>query len=438
MWEWIKERFADRGGTVTVVGTESTPPTTIHDSNPFLTRYDFLMKSNVLGENGIYPNLSNDRVKGNFELYSPDATGEEDWFEYSETWLGTYIRYGETFEERLGNQFRLWSPDSLAPIQGIIYDSNNIPIEYNFLLRNAEGMDVGIHHIDAANMVHIYNKKYAGMLRGKSFFQAAEALLKQLYEANFYQGEMLKTAALNPLFIYIGKDGLQQLSKEWTTGDVPTEEEVQAKFAGTIRTTPGSTQVSTVKIDPISLDRSKGFPTNGSEIWTKYTLLMIAAGLGLSKATITGDYTGNLAVAVRAIRDHDTRYYKRVQRKVNKAANNWFLAWVQSNNPNMQNTILNAFSGWSKPGFGALEPEKDAKALAILLAEKLESRTHALTAWGRDPEDLAKELENDKRLGLIKSTSEPEAEDDDEAEEDDDKDKDEEEEDEDDDDEDDD
>ena len=417
MWGWIKDFFAESdSGFVTQVGNGSTPPTTAHDSNPFLTRYDFLMKSNVLGENGIYPNLSSDRVKGNFEMYSPDATGEEDWFEYSETWLGTYIRYGETFEERLGNQFRLWSPESLVPVQGIIYDSNNRPTGYNFLLRNSDGVDVGVHYIDAANMVHIYNKKYAGMLRGKSFFQAAEALLKQLYETNFYQGEMLKISALNPLLLHIGKDGLQQLSKEWTTGAVPTEAELQAKFATTIKMAPGSTQVSTVKVDPITLDRSKGFPTNGSEIWTKDTLLMIAAGLGLSKATITGDYAGNLAVAVRAIRDHDTRYYKRVQRKVNKAANNWFLAWIQSNNPNMQSTILTAFSGWSKPGFGALEPEKDAKALAILLAEKLESRTHALNAWGRDPEDLARELENDKRLGLIKGTSEDDNDDEDEEE----------------------
>ena len=418
MWGWIKGFFAESdSGFVTQVGNGSTPPTTAHDSNPFLTRYDFLMKSNVLGENGIYPNLSSDRVKGNFEMYSPDATGEEDWFEYSETWLGTYIRYGETFEERLGNQFRLWSPEALAPVQGVIYDSNNRPTGYNFLLRNSDGVDVGVHHVDAANMVHIYNKKYAGMLRGKSFFQAAEALLKQLYETNFYQGEMLKLSALNPLFLHIGKDGLQQLSKEWTTGAVPTEAELQAKFATTIKMAPGSTQVSTVKVDPITLDRSKGFPTNGSEIWTKDTLLMIAAGLGLSKATITGDYAGNLAVAVRAIRDHDTRYYKRVQRKVNKAANNWFLAWIQSNNSNMQSTILTAFSGWSKPGFGALEPEKDAKALAILLAEKLESRTHALNAWGRDPEDLARELENDKRLGLIKGTSEDDNDDEDEEEE---------------------
>lgn len=393
------------GGSGAQTATHSgvTAPDIGIDIDPLLTRFDFTVKSNVLEETGIFPVFSSEKITAEFDMYSPDATGEEDWLEYQETWLGSYIYYGETFEERIGSQFRLWPASALAD-NGIQRDSDNQPTKYTFNVW-VNGSIVRQHIVEAANMIHIYNKKRAGVVRGKSYFQAAKKQLEALYNTNFYQGKMLETSALNPVILKLGKEGLNQLAQEWARDERPSDDELAERFAQKIQTKPGSTTVTTNTVDPIAIDRSKGYPADATDSWAEQTFILIAAGLGLSKATITGDYRHLLAVAVRAIRDHDTKYYKRLQRKVLKASKNWYMAWVESQNPNKQSTILNAFTSWSKPGFPALEPEKDAKAVASDLEQMLESRTHILRTRGRDPEEHAKELENDRRLGLVPSGS---------------------------------
>ena len=395
--------YTRSGGSVTGTDSGVVAPSIAVDIDPLLTRYDFTVKSNVLEDLGIYPSFNNKGVTTDFELYTPDATGEDDWYEYQEVWLGTYIRYGECFEEIIDDQFRMWPPKSLAE-QGIRYDSDNRPIEYLFnVTRNGSVVDT--KKIPAANMIHTYNKKEAGQLRGKSYFGAAKIMLESLYNSNFYQGKMIEMAALNPVILKLGKEGLAQLATEWEGGERPTDDQLADRFAQRVKTKPGATTVTTNTIESIPIDRSKGYPTDITEHWSYQTLLLISAGLGLSLPTVTGDYRHLLAVAVRAIRDNDIKYYKRLQRKLLKASKRWYMAWLMSNNPNRQGTIISSFTGWSKPGFPALEPEKDARALDLELRNKTESRTHVIRTRGRSPEEVAEEIKNDERLGLVPSSS---------------------------------
>ena len=368
-------------------------------SNPTINRFKFLLQHNVVGDGFMLKAAK--RFTDLFLMWAGPT-----WTAFQREVIWNLARDGEAFilVSQEGPKLldalkckRSPNSDLAAPVsgwvEGIRFDSQGNPISYAF----------GSRTYSASDIVHIFVRNTPEQVRGESWLAPCLNTLSSMDELSGQVIAHARSASNLRGFITSPEDSAFMVP---VFGDTRTDEGAEtarnmiaklqgAKNPGLVFLPPGSEFVAT-NPDLSATTISPMFDT---------LLRLVAAGLGLSYAALTGDQTSANFSSLRFGRLDDVATYKQHQHTLELAYDDLLRKFREQ--------ILKGGTSkwsWSAPGFEYIEPVKEATANKILLEQGLTSKTRLLAEQGVEYETVLDERVRERQLEEEKGLAEPEPE----------------------------
>lgn len=288
-------------------------------------------------------------------------------------------------------QVQLLEPDYLDElVDGPMRDGNRAVqgVEFNaigrrtayYLFAEHPGGRQGVlrqtRRIAAENMIHAFDVRRPGQVRGMSWFAPVITLLHELQK---YQDGQVKRQEIASMFAAVLKS--ETLSDQLT-------EEMQSLTAGAILT--------------IGADEDMDFnnppSVEGYEPFMRGTDRTLAAGLGVTYEGFTGDYSGvNFSSARMGRLDTDPNV-QRWQRHIMIAQIcDPFAAWMKEAIADVSDIDPATYEiTWTPPKRAMIDPTKEYAASEKAIRAGLKSRRSVIRENGEDPADVEAELSEER------------------------------------------
>lgn len=406
-------------------------------SNPYGKRFVAMVKSNVVGPNGVNIQCQSRRFRPGFgELLDTPANdaieaafrdwghhhcdfhGRSTWIDLQNLAISCAAQDGEfIFEKRYGGKygFQLKAIDAeLLDVRknehtkkgeirlGIEYDKDGRIVRYWFREKERNQYDRGKSYaIEARNIIHGFISEWPDQSRGAPWMHASLERSKHLEK--YEEAAIIKarsTAATMGLLKsgsgdapYEGDDGLIDGGPDG--GDITLDQ----YDAGTIKDI-GDREFINVDSD---------YPHQMYSAFVKAHLQGIASGLGISYHALANDLEGVNYSSIRAGVLEDREVFKGLQNWfircfIRPVFEEWLLwAWTKQvitvgtrplSRP-VDDYMLAHYQGrrWSW-----VDPQKDGNANKLAIDNRLKSRSQIMRESGDDPESVWREIQHEEEI----------------------------------------
>lgn len=403
----------------------------LSNDNPHVHKYLQLLQANLIGANGIQlqaqamrengnpDTLDNDAIESAFKLWSRkencSASGQLSFRDMQNLVVQSLARDGEILIQLIrdkSNPFLF----SLHPLEADYMDENQHRTEKNGnqvtmgIERNALGKPVAYHlftehpgentyrvgsnqyvRVPASEIIHLFVSERPGQIRGIPFTVRSMRSLKML--AGYSEAELVaaRVAASKGGF-FISQTGEEYVGDaENDDGSIITNLE-----PGTFEELPAG--VTFQPYDP-------NHPVSAYEAFTKAILREIAAGLGISYASLTTDLTDVNYSSIRQGALEEREFYKSLQGfLIEHFCDPVFRAWlpsaITSGQLQLPMSKLTKFQNvrWQPKGFTWIDPTKDMAANKEGVLLGVQTRSDIAAQQGKDLEDVFRQLQREQRL----------------------------------------
>lgn len=409
--------------------------------NTYGKRFVDVMKSNIIGPNGIQVNAqrmmtggkpdtrSNNAVESAFKDWSQnhcDFFGRSCFADLQNVAIACAAQDGEFIFQKVlagkyGYQLKSIDPELLDTQKntktkngeirmGVEYDSQQRVIRYWFKERNFNGdyQSGNTYSIRAEFIVHCFIPLYPNQSRGLPWTHAALEATKHLEK--YQEGAIVNARASANTFSVLKS----------TPGDAFTGDE-DAGDGGTFANVEPGSIVDIGSRDLVNVDPN--YPHQMFDAFVKSNLRSIASGLGISYHSLSNDLEGVNYSSIRAGVLEDRELFKTYQ--------NWFIRcfvrkvfeeWVLYAYTKGQITLPSGrpvdgaptsyrAASYQPRRWSWVDPQKDGTANQLSINERLKSRTQIMREQGDDPDavwaEIAKENELMASLGVQPTAPEP-------------------------------
>jgi lambda family phage portal protein len=286
---------------------------------------------------------------------------------------GNYVIAGVEID-RLGRKQAFW-----------LFDQH--PGESLLLPRSLES-----RRVEASEVIHFFEKRRPGQLRGISSLVASMMRLRDLDD---YQDAELMRKKIEACFVAFVMGGNPDKPVAEARTDTDTQKRIETMAPGII------------EYLGVGEDVKFGNPSPaGDSVFTKDELHAIAVGCGMTYEQLTGDLSGVNFSSIRAGQS-DFRDLIEMWRWIQFIPNplrrikDWFLEAAYAGGAIRSPRY--AFE-WTPPAWPYVNPEQDIAAIKEEIAIGLQSRSEKIRERGYDPEAVREEIkderEQDKKDGL--------------------------------------
>lgn len=272
--------------------------------------------------------------------------------------------------------------------------------------------------IPAEDIIHVFDRSRISMTRGVSWFAAIAMEMYDFSDYQNYERIGAKLAAAFGVFIKsqypelfsgginpLAGPGMTDASTGATTNDaVPDFIE-----PGRIQVLPPGTDIAVA---------SHNRPGDSYEPYTRTSLRGTSAGLPMSYEAFSNDYTAATYSSARSATLEERLSYRGQQQLLNDQFNdgltNWFLEALWMTEPGLlPNYAADAYRfqsavSWQDPGWGWVDPYKDAKAAETELSLDINTRRNLAAQRGMDWDEIMDQAEReaDRMITLAKKRAE--------------------------------
>jgi len=408
--------------------------------NPYGNRFIDVIKSNIVGPEGVAVSAQKSNSAGKPDKRSNDAVERawKDWcnfncdvnkrasfVEFQQMAISCAATDGEfIFEKRYTGKYgfqlksidaELLDTDKHTVVKGgeirlgIEYNNSGDIVRYWFREKNHNGdySSGRSYSIKASNIIHCFVPKFPDQSRGIPWTHAALEATKHLEK--YQEGAIVNARASANTFAVLSSKGSDQYtgSEEGTAGTLENVDAGEILDIG----------------DRELQSHNPSYPHQMFDAFIKTNLRSIASGLGISYHSLSNDLEGVNYSSIRAgvLEDRELfKFYQNwlIRSFVRPVFNEWLgMAYISGQ------ILLNGGSPISEPlekykvasfqarRWGWVDPLKDMKANQMFRDERLKSRTQIMREQGDDPEsvwaEIAKEQEIMQSMGINKTEEKP-------------------------------
>jgi lambda family phage portal protein len=385
-------------------------------NNPYASKALNTIVSNTVGH-GIVPNIKGksslqtkrlqDAWKEWAETSLCDVTGLHNFYGLQSLALRSTVESGEilTIKEinSKGMQLRLLESDYIVSskessllkatddqlIQGVRVDKFGRVVSY-ILYKSHPGESRGnLEEVEISKdkICHVYKQDRPGQLRGVSWFHS---VIRQMEDFNEFQQATLINRKVSACFTaFITKDASNETM---ASADLKAkrEAEMQLSPASIMYLNPGE-----------GVEMASPSPIQGYDEYCRQTLRAIAAGIGITYESLTGDYSqvnfssGRMG-HIEFRRNVEMWRWSMLIPQFCEPAFQHFLNWCQiyKGIP-----IEDVKCEWVCPAWSMIDPTKEIAAMSDAVRSGLMTYQKAILELGYDPEQHLTEIfENNKKL----------------------------------------
>lgn len=389
-------------------------------NTPLARQGQRVIANNVVGD-GIIPKVIGgskrqrkdllERIETHFDTTSIDAQGRQNLYGIQRLVLKTVVASGEALVRRrrrtrndtlaLPFQLEVVEPEYLNPYldgetdlgttirEGIEYDRAGRRIAYHLFDQHpADALrwkyQLNSRRIPATDVIHVFDQDRAGQQRGISWYEAIIEKLQHLDEYDDAELLRQKIAACFTAFRSGGDDIIDQ------DGETVIEDDLEMISPGRVeRLGPGET-----------VTFGKPPETSSYGEFTKTVHRLVAAGLGITYESLTGDLRGV---------NFSSGRMGRMEMDRNVSAWQWLMmipqfcqplaiwtmeAYVQATGRGLPQGLG---LGWVPPHRMMIDPEGEIKAMILSNRAGYTSRSHSIRQTGFDPERVMEEQVDDAK-----------------------------------------
>ncbi len=290
-------------------------------------------------------------------------------------------------------------------VGGVEFDNRENIVGYHILDRKPDdtNTDFRTFLVKAEEIVHLFEPKEFGQVRGIPFLSASFLRLKDLNDYEDAELVRKKIAAMyagfitsqNPENLVAGGDNFNS-----------TENETEEEFEGNqvIGLEPGTLNY----LDPgEEITFSSPAEVGGSfEIFMKTNLRAIASGLGITYEQMTGDLSGVNFSSIRAGLLEHQRRARPLQNLIKhqlcrKVWNAWQKAAILGGALDVKDFDgkTRIFSNWVAPGWAYVNPQQEVNAKRDAVRSGFTTLSEVIEESGKDPDEvLAQHTEDNQKL----------------------------------------
>ena len=400
-------------------------------NNDYARKYGEMVKTNIVGANGIvmqskakrqdgtFDKLDNDTIEKAWKLWGNKSnctvTGKLSWIDVQRCVIESVARDGEILirkiraaENPFGFSLQLIEPDHLdedlnKDLQngnrikmGVELNSWGKPVNY-WLLQNHPGENTTAHYgkhyipIPAGDMIHLFITNRPGQTRGVPWLASAMTRLHQIGEYEEAEVVAARVAACKMGFF-------KPDSGEGYIGD-----DVDSMGNTIAEAAPGQMELLPPGMEFSAFDPTH--PSGNFAPFVKSTLRGIASGLNVSYNSLASDLEGVNFSSIRSGVLEERQNWRVLQSWLSEHFHQEvYLEWLRMAFVNKQlgQIPMQRFDKFAKPNWQArgwewVDPLKDAKANLQELHMGTKSRADILSEKGKDIEDVFEQLkaEND-------------------------------------------
>lgn len=274
-----------------------------------------------------------------------------------------------------------------AIVQGVEVDAFGAPVAYWLWTRHPSeaGYDRVRRRVDARYVIHDFLSARPGQARGIPMAATVAQQIKML--DGYHEAELVaaRTASATMGSIEVDPEKAGGFDPSAGSSDIPMEVEPGAL----LRLNPGE---KLALWDP-------QHPTQAFSEFTRVTLHAIAAGLGVSYGTLTGDLSqanySSMRVGMLDERDH---WSVLTQRLITHVLDRVFSRWIEFAILNQKIANITGFDAsqwtriqWQTRGFDWIDPVKDVQGDLYEVAAGVKTLTEMAAERGRDLEEIIEE-----------------------------------------------
>ena len=379
-----------------------------------------LMTNHLVGTNGVQVDFGTDRLNNLWKEWRPNPQFPEQCFdEILRFMVLTLIRDGESILQMawdgdgfytmpvdiidlpLDNTRVLEGPNMMLQTitnSGIEFDRLRRPVRYHF--RPELGKQP--YTLPADEVVHTFVTRYAGQTRGLSWFLGALDTMAELNEFERNIARAVKNASADP--------GVYKVPNRLFPGLTPAD--FQADSAGEGRGTraarlleqmvnlsPDKRGLIPEDVDFVSTHLGNVFQGQIAQSYRQAALGRIAACVGLSYASVSGDLEHANYSSLQQGQVQDRALYRRAQaillQAIRQVVQKW-LWWQGMKSFRMEAACKNCEPMFLLPPFETIDRVKDAQANKILKELEVVSPSTLIQGMGQDPETVFRQIAEDK------------------------------------------
>lgn len=401
-------------------------------NNPYAKRYSTVMKSNIVGPNGIIVQAAstwhnngevsldtkaNDAIELAFKQWgerSADITGTMSWVEMQQQAIGTAVTDGEFifrkhYSKAKGFQLQAIDPALLditrnqterngnITLMGIEHTPNMEPVRYFFRELDSQGnYNSGIvYSVPAAQIIHVFRPDWVGQCRGVPWMHAAMVRMKQLdgYDEAAITAARHGAAHMG-FFTSETGEGYQGDDAD-SDGNI-----IQDADPGTFHQLPAGMDLR--QYDP-------KYPHDQYPHFTKKNIQGMASGMDISYPTLSSDLEGVNYSSIRAGVLEDRELFKTLQgwliRSLVVPVYEEWLGYAVARGDILVGTrpLSRPIEDYRKAHYQGrrwawVDPQKDMNASELSVKLKTRSRSQIIRDQGDDPETVWREIERENEL----------------------------------------
>ena len=398
-------------------------------NNDYARRYLQLVKTNVVGQNGIrlqvrsknrkgeMDTVANDKTEAAWKLFSKsvDVTGRLTIIDLQNMMIEGTARDGEFlarevfgFPNAFGYAVQVFDPDQLDEQYnqelkngntirlGVEFDKWDRPIAYHLTQREKVSDSYVAQgktriRIAASEMIHLFRGEFANQSRGFSWMSAA--LLEMHHLAHFNEAALIRArlGASTMGIFYEENYGETQVDWKNYNGDLFNDSE-----PGSFRRMPAGVRLETFNPE---------FPGDIVESYVKRALKSIASGLNVGFNSLASDPEATSYSTMRQFALEERDYYRTLQNWMAQSAltriyGNWLKQALLNRALDLPAMTYDKLLDirWQPRGWSWVDPVKDATAAEKLLANNLTSPSMLAAEQGRDFDEVCQQIKADREL----------------------------------------
>ena len=401
-------------------------------NNPYAKRYSTVMKSNIVGPQGITVQAASTWFQGGKEVLdtrandaielaykkwgerTADLAGSMSWVEMQQQSIGTAVTDGEFifrkhYSNATGFQLQAMDPALLditrnkterngnITLMGIEHSPEMMPLRYFFRRMDSQGnYNSGIvYSVPADEIIHVYKSDWVGQCRGVPWMHAAMVRMKQL---DGYD-EAAITAARH------GAAHMGFFTSETGEGYQGDGQDAEGNIIhdadpGTFHQLPAGMDLR--QYDP-------KYPHDQYPHFTKVNIQGMSAGMDISYPTLSNDLEGVNYSSIRAGVLEDRELFKTMQGwLIRSLIVPVFEEWIEY--AVLRGEILVGSRPLTRPvedyrkanyqgrRWSWVDPQKDMNANELSVKLKTRSRSQIIRDQGDDPETTWREIERENEI----------------------------------------
>jgi len=402
-------------------------------NNEYMRRYLQMMRTNVVGENGVRLQLKarnndgsldiggNNIVEGAWaefcRLGGPTVDGQMSMIDLLNHIVSSTARDGEVFlrivrrqDMRHGIGFQVLEPDVIDEQMNEVYRNGNEvrmgveldkatrrPVAYHILLKHPGDYDYvtvasGLKRarVPANEIMHIYKPERAGQTRGVHWAVSSIPSLKML--AGYMEAELIaaRTASAKMGFFVS------------PSGDEMTPDDYEDDYTAIYSAEPGTFHQLPAGVDFKPYEPSH--PTSAFSEFEKAILRGVASGLGVSYTSLANNLEGTSYSSIRqgALDERDN--WKVLQRwLIEHFLDPAYRMWLEHVMDfrlipiygEAKYTKFTAAINWKPRGFSWIDPQREMNASIAGLQNGILSHSDVAATYGRDAEETFSAIQRD-------------------------------------------